>query len=144
MTDYVMTGLVKRRAEIAGEIEATQNQLRALIRDLEHIDATLRIFDPNIQIGAIKPKAFRPPEDWSHRGQMTRLILNVLRQSTQPMTTRDIALQIIVERALDQDDSRLVRLMAKRVGVALRHLRDKKTVMAKQGPGQFMLWSLST
>jgi hypothetical protein len=26
MTDYVLTGLVKRRAALAGEIEATHNQ----------------------------------------------------------------------------------------------------------------------
>jgi len=144
MTDYVMTGLVKRRAELAGEIDATQEKLRSLIRDLEHLDATLHIFDPDIQIAAIKPRTFRPPEDWSHRGQMTRLILNVLRQTTEPMTTRDIAVQIMSERALDQDDLRLVRLMAKRCGVALRGLRDKKTVIATQGPGQFMLWELRT
>lgn len=35
-----------------------------------------------------------------------------------------------------------LRLMAKRCGVALRHLRDKGTVRAAQGPGQFMLWEL--
>jgi hypothetical protein len=28
MTDYVLTGLVKRRAELAGEIEATQDCAR--------------------------------------------------------------------------------------------------------------------
>lgn len=142
MTDYVLTGLVKRRAEIAGEIDDAQNKLRALIKDLEHIDATLMIFDPQIQIAAIKPKTFRPPDDWSHRGQMTRLILNVLRQTTEPMTTRDIAVQIMSERALDQDDMRLVRLMGKRCGVALRGLRDKKTVKATQGPGQYMMWEM--
>ncbi len=75
---------------------------------------------------------------------MTRLILNVLRQSTAPMTTRDIAVQIMTERALDQDDARLVRLMTKRVGVALRGQRDsKRSVTATQGPGQFMLWELA-
>ncbi len=142
MTDYVLTGLVKRRAEIAGEIDATQDKLRALIRDLEHIDATLKIFDPDIQIQAIKPKTFRPPEDWSHRGQMTRLILNVLRQASEPLTTRDIAVQIMSERALDQDDKKLVRLMAKRCGVALRGLRDKGRAKCAQGPGQFMLWEM--
>jgi hypothetical protein len=138
MTDYILTGLVKRRAEIAGEIDATQEKLRALIRDLEHLDATLLIFDPQTQIAAIKPRTFRPREDWSHRGQMTRLIINVLRQTAEPMTTRDIAVQIMVERALDQDDIRLVRLMSKRVGVALRHMRDKdrSSVVATQGPGQ--------
>jgi hypothetical protein len=31
---------------------------------------------------------------------------------------------MLVERALDNNDRRLLRLMTKRVGVALRHQRD--------------------
>jgi hypothetical protein len=33
------------------------------------------MFDPNHQIERIKPKAFRPPDNWPQRGQMTRVIL---------------------------------------------------------------------
>jgi hypothetical protein len=39
MTDYVLTGLVKRRAELAGEIEATHDRLRKMIEDLEKLDS---------------------------------------------------------------------------------------------------------
>ena len=63
MTDYTMLGLVKKRAWIAGEIENTHIKPRQLIADLEALDATLRVFDPTIQVEAIKPKAFRPPAD---------------------------------------------------------------------------------
>ena len=57
-------------------------------------------------------------------------------------TTRDIALQLLVERALDSSDRRLLRLMTKRVGVALRGQRDKAVVRSDQGPGQYMIWGL--
>jgi hypothetical protein len=43
---------------------------------------------------------------------MSRIILSVLRQATEPLTTRDIALQLLIERALDKSDLRL-RLMTK-------------------------------
>ncbi len=39
MTDYVVTGLVKRRAELTGEIERTHALLRKLLVDLEALDA---------------------------------------------------------------------------------------------------------
>src|SRR4051794_28900217 len=39
MTDYVLTGLVKRRAELAGEIEERHNRLRKMIEDLEKLDS---------------------------------------------------------------------------------------------------------
>lgn len=113
-----------------------------MVLDLENLDATLRLFDPNYQLEAIKPKAFRPPKDWSNRGEMTRICLSILRQAAEPLTTRDIALQLLVERALDKDDQRLLRLMTKRVGVALRGQRGNGVVRSDQGPGQYMLWEI--
>ena len=142
MTDYVVTGLVKRRAELAGEIEATHERLRKMVADLESLDATILQFAPHISAETIKPKAFRPPQDWSHRGQMSRVVLSILRQAAEPLTTRDIALQMLVERALDKSDLRLLKLMCKRVGVALRGQRDSGRVVGSQGPGQFMLWEI--
>ena len=68
MTDYVLTGLVKRRAELTGEIERTHDKLRHLVADLEDLDATILQFAPDFQVEAIKPKAFRPPQDWGAEG----------------------------------------------------------------------------
>ena len=73
---------------------------------------------------------------------MSRIILSVLRQASEPLTTRDIALQLLVERALDKSDLRLLRLMTKRVGVALRGQKGNEIVECTQGPGQYMLWSI--
>lgn len=140
---HVITALVKRRADLAGEIERTHEDLRKLVIDLENLDATILQFKPDFQVEAIKPKAFRPPKDWSRRGEMTRIILSILRQAAEPLSTRDIALQLLVERALDKNDQRLLRLMTKRVGVALRGQRDKGGVRSEQGPGQYQLWEIN-
>lgn len=142
MNEFVVGGLVKRRAALAGEIEAMHEQLRKMVADLENLDATIVQFDPNFRVETIKPKGFRPPSDWSNRGQMSRIILSVLRQAVEPLTSREIALQLLVERALDKSDIRLLRLMTKRVGVALRLQRDNGAVRCEQGPGQYMLWEL--
>ncbi len=143
MTDYVLTGLVKRRAELTGDIQRTHDALRKMVTDLENLDATIRQFAPDFQVESIKPKAFRPPKDWSNRGQMSRVVLSLLRQSAEPMTSRDLALELLVTRALDKDDQKLLRLMTKRVGVALRTQRDNGTVRSAQGPGQMVLWEVA-
>jgi hypothetical protein len=143
MTDYVLTGLVKRRAELAGEIEATHDRLRKMIEDLEKLDSVILQFDPKYQVEAIRPKAFRPPPDWAHRGEMTKAVLSILRQASEPLTARDIALEMLVTRALDKDDQKLLALMTKRVGVALRLQRLNGIVCSSSGPGQFMLWEIA-
>jgi hypothetical protein len=140
---HVIAALVKRRAELSGDIENTQAKLQQMILDLEHLDRTLLMFDPDYRIETIKPKAFRPPDDWSKRGQMTRLILGILRQAAEPLTARDIAVQLMLERALDTNSDKLVRLMAKRCGVALRGMRDRGIAESHEGPGQVVLWELS-
>ena len=140
---YVIAGLTRRRAALAGDIEHTHERLRQMLANLETIDATLKMFDPDYPIETIKPKAFRPPPDWARRGEMSRTVLNILRQASEPMTTRDIALEMLITRALDKSDKRLLRLMGKRVGVALRYQRDNGLVKSEQGPGQYMLWEIT-
>jgi hypothetical protein len=142
MNAFVLSGLVKRRAELAGDIEKTHEALRKMVLDLENIDATILQFDPDFRVEAIRPKAFRPPKDWANRGQMSLIILSILRQASEPLTSRDIALQLLVERALDKSDQRLLRLMTKRVGVALRGQRDKDIVRSIQGPRQYNVWEI--
>ncbi len=62
-------------------------------------------------------------------------------KATEPLTSRDIALQLITERALNKDDEMLLRLMTKRIGVALRGQRDKGVVRSTQGPGMYQVWT---
>jgi hypothetical protein len=50
MSELVVSGLVKRRAALAGEIEASHESLRKMVLDLENLDATITQFDPNFNI----------------------------------------------------------------------------------------------
>lgn len=58
---------------------------------------------------------------------------------------RPYAVQItsLVSRALDKSDQKLLRLMTKRVGVALRTQRENGTITRDEGLGQFVLWRVA-
>ena len=131
----IVQALVTKRAEPSGDIDTTHASLKRMIADLEKLDATIDLFDATVRIEAIKPKAFRPPADWSEPAEMSRVCLDILRKAAEPMTTRDIAFQLLMERALDNNDLRLLRLMTKRVGVALRDQRDHGTSAVSAGAG---------
>jgi len=143
MTDYMVTGLVKRRAEIAGELRAAHERVSRLVQDLAAIDAALAVVAPDMEVEAIRPKLFRPPDDWASRGQMGRLVLSILRQARDPLTTSEIAAQMIIERGLDAGDRKLMPLMVRRVGSALRHQREKGLVVSSDGPGNYQLWRVA-
>lgn len=143
MTDYMVEGLVKKRAELAGEVERTHQRLRELVNQLGHLDETLKIVAPDIAVEAIAPKVFRPPADWSRRGEMRRVLLSILRTARDPMTSREIAMQMIVERGAPVED-KILNLMSKRCATALRDLRDKGLAKSTEGPAGFwLLWQIN-
>lgn len=141
--ETVINGLVKRRSELSGEIEFTQIRLKEMIASVESLDAAILLFDADYRVEAIRAKGFRPPSDWANRGQMSRIILDILRQAAEPLTSQDIARELMVSRGLEVADTKLLRKMTKRVGVALRGQRDNGLVRSSQAEGMFMVWELA-
>ena len=128
---------------IATNFACASDRLRKMIEDLEKLNSVILQFDPSHQVEAIKPEAFRPPSDWPHRGEMTKAVLSILWQAAEPLTSRDIALELLVTRALDKDDQKLLALMTKRVGVTLRLQRVNGIVRSATGPGQYRIWEIA-
>ncbi len=136
---HVVTALIRKRGEIAGQIEHTQTQLRQLIIDLDNLDATIRLFKPAINLEKIRPKPL-PPRHHAFKGEVSRIVVSALRQSDKPLTTHDLAQHVMAERGLNTADKRLVQLVGKRVGACLRHHRDKRLVRSRPGAGAYLVW----
>jgi hypothetical protein len=139
---HVLTGLVAKRSEIAGQIEHAQDKLRQLVIDLDHIDAAIHIFDPSIELEEIKARPV-PPRHQAFKGEVTRIVLATLRNAKKPLTTADIAQRVMAERGLDTANVRLLKTMQKRTGACLRHWLQRGVASKKPGPGQFVLWELA-
>ena len=59
MNEFVLPGLVKRRAETAGELEKAQARVQQLYADLASLDAVIRQFDPSYPVEAIQARQRR-------------------------------------------------------------------------------------
>ena len=138
MTNYVVEGLIKRRAAIAGEMRQAQTRLGELARDLETMDAALKLVAPELDIPAIAPRITKPPADWSKRGEMSRVVLSMLRVSRKSMTSREMAAEMIVQRGLVATPQ-LLNIMSKRIACCLRLKRDKGLVKVASHPQAFWL-----
>ncbi|MEC9016877.1 MAG: hypothetical protein VYC29_03040 [Pseudomonadota bacterium] len=123
----MVTGLVKRRAALAGDMKRAQEALSQMARDLETLDAAIKLVAPDMEIEAIAPKFVKPPEDWSRRGEMSRQVLSILRTSPKPLTAREIASRMIVDRGLAATP-KLLNLMTRRVSTCLRDRREQGLV----------------
>lgn len=138
----LLNGLVAKRAELAGQIEANQQQLRRLIVELDAIEATIRIFDPGIDMMAIHPRPV-PPRHAAFKGEVTRIVFKALREAKQPLTSRDIAKILMRERGLNIDDSDVVVMMTKRVGACLKSKKNQGFVRSLAIDGSTLLgWEI--
>jgi hypothetical protein len=140
--EHVLGGLTRKRADIAGQIEHTQDALRKLVIDLDAIDAAIRIFDPTADIGAIHPKQY-PPRHAAFRGEMMRHVMGALRLAKAPVTTRDIALVVMKARGLKPEDAELLVTIRKRVGACMWKLKQAGHVQEVQTVGELKAWVLS-
>ncbi len=138
---YVLAGLTKRRAELAGEADTLKARLAQIGTDVSHLDAVIRQFDPDYDLGSIRPKRLREP-DITGRGEMSRFILGVLREATEPVTTHEVVRRLMTERGQDVEDRRLVKLTMKRVGMAFSRQKALGTVRALQGAEPVTLWEV--
>jgi hypothetical protein len=118
--EHVLSGLMAKRAELSGQIEYAQTALRQLVLDLDRVDAVIRLFDPDADLQAIKPQAF-PPRYSAFQGDMSRIVLGMLREATAPLTTLEITNSVILDRGLDEHDRHAFNMIRKRVQACLRH-----------------------
>jgi len=138
----VLNGLVRKRAEIAGRIEANQQELRRLIADLDSVEATIRVFDPTVDLNAVHPRPV-PPRHAAFKGEVSRIVFVSLRQATTPITSRQIAVLMVKERGLNPDDRDLMTLMTKRVGACLNTQCKRGVVRSVRVPGPLLGWELA-
>lgn len=138
---HVVTALIAKRAELAGQLEATQAEVRRLIIDLDNVDSTLRIFSPDIDLDDIRPKPL-PPRYVAYKGEVSRIIFGTLRDAHHPMTVEELTQHVMAERDLNTSDKRLIRTVAKRVGSCLRHYRSRGVIQSAHGPGGRVLWKV--
>lgn len=136
---HVVTALIAKRAELAGQLEAAQAEVRRLIIDLDNLDATLRLFKPDIDLAEIKPKPL-PPRAAAYKGEVARIVLGTLRSSADPLTTEQLAEHVMAERNLNAADKRMLRTVSKRVGACLRHYRNKGVLRSEQKQSGVLLW----
>ena len=140
--EHTINALIRKRAEIAGQIELLQQQLRSAVVALDNVEATLRIFAPDIDLAAHGERKV-PVAHHAFRGELTRIILETLRNATRPMTTTEVTERMMEVRSLARSDARLFRTMSQRVNASLRHLEKvRQLVRGMPGPGQVKMWEI--
>jgi len=135
---YALAALKNKRAAIASEIVQLERQLRHRKDMLVHVDATLRLLDPNIEVEAIPNK--RPPQRIKlfRQGELGRMIIDAIRRAGGEASLHDIVTALLKAGGHGEDARRTV---APRVRGNLAYLTRQGKV-GKFGGHRTALWKI--
>ena len=142
MVDYVLAGLVKRRAALAGDLEAAQAKACQLHADIAALDAVIRQYDPAYPVDAIATKRQRAPAA-DAPAEMGRTVLDILRRAGGPLTIPAVAERIVALRGLEPVSGAVRAAVEAGAGRALRHQRTAGLVRNPPKQGRSVLWELA-
>lgn len=127
MQSHVVHGLVRKRAELAGEIEEAEQALAVLRQKLQHIDGALAVFGYG-DTKLIRPK--RPARaTLFQNGELVRFILHKLRMEG-PKTAAQLRDAVMAYKGLSDEDRLSVH---RKVIKALERQRVRGTVTPEGG-----------
>ena len=111
---------------------------------MSHIDASIRVFKPEIELDDL-PERLAPAPFTGFRGEIRRFLLDTLRKANAPQTTFDLARAIMAKRGLDPDDKITFKLMAHRTGYSRSKLRRAGKAVSRRASGSAVLeWELTS
>jgi hypothetical protein len=138
---HVVSGLKAKRAEIAGHIRELDKQAKAWRVRLSHIDASIKMFAPDADLTAIKPKRTRHKSYYFKHGEQTRMILDTLRERPG-ITATEIATALLTLKGVPTDPETVGEAKSRAL-LMLRTLKRAGRVTREGVAGVEPRWALA-
>lgn len=139
--EHTVSGLLTKRADLFNEAERIRDRLAEIKNDIGAVDRVLGTLGYAGDLDAAMPRQKR--HVLFGRGELTRAILDVLRDATGPMATREIAREILAVNEFDPRDRKLLTEHTRRVSKALRVLKGESSVSTISGSARNLMWQFA-
>jgi len=106
---HVISALVSKRSELAGLVAHHHKEITRLSEEVQTLDATIKLFDPDYRIHTIKPKRYQKKNVFFKHGEAYRTVLDVLREYGKPLSTKDIAKLILSRKGIDSEHEKALQ-----------------------------------
>lgn len=139
---HIVSGLVTKRAEIDGQIIARLTEIKDLKQVLHHIDRTIKVFSPEFDLRTIRATRTNTRNALFQHGEAQRLVLGVMREHGEAMTSRQIADAIIKRKDFEALSSTITQVQ-KDVSNILRRLERKGVVVLSDSNDGILHWRIA-
>jgi hypothetical protein len=139
--ERTISGLIKKRAEMVGELHSLRERMAVVSNDLQCLDRVLQAFGYEGDLEELPIAKGRLV--LFHKNEMQQHVLHLLRGVSEPLSSRDIAVRIATAEGRDRYDKRAILDIIKRVGKCLGTLRYRGVVLSKREPKGRVVWWLA-
>jgi hypothetical protein len=140
--EHTISGLLKKRADLFNEAERIRDRMAEIKNDIGALDRVLGTLGYTGDLDAEMPRQKR--HVLFGRGELTRAILDVLRDATGPMATREIARAILAVNEQEPRDRKLLTEHTRRASKALRILKGQGAVAGHADKRGNMTWKMAS
>jgi len=100
---HVISGLVSKHSELAGEIDYHQSRVKQIRADVEAVATAIKVFDPDYDLRTIKAKPVRAKNQFFKHSESNRLLLDVIREAKGDISTPEIVEGVAKIKGIDLD-----------------------------------------
>jgi hypothetical protein len=137
---HVVSGLIEKRARVAGDLHDAQFRVIKLRSDLAAIDCVIRMFKADFDPKTIAPKiTFERSPAQLPKGVGTRTALEILRKTGESLSSQELAYRVLV--ALNKETApKSVSMLEKTIHSSFsRQRRPVVTLDRATWPGKWRL-----
>lgn len=122
---HTINGLLQKRSEMMEELAIIRERMAILSNDVEALDRVLERlgYDGDVKLTPRVPRVVL-----FYRGELRQFLLRQLREHG-PVTSRQLAENLIKIEGKDGRDRRMMADVVRRIGKALRQMKDSKLVI---------------
>ena len=139
---YVISGLLDKRAHVAGEILHAEGALKQRREQLIALDVVIRMFVPDCDPEAIPPVRPVSPNLFFKYAELPRLIINILRKAKGPLLLDQVVNAVIDAKGLTVD-RKVRRHIRDTVRVALGRLEHRRQSVRRVIQASDTWWELA-
>jgi len=139
-----VSGLMAKYEELKQLRETYKKEIKKLTVDIDHLEASIRLFEPDALVRKLSKHAV---QHRAQKGAVKRFVLNSLRESDTPLTSRQIAEAWLLDRGLVADDQTITTIR-KRIGACIKTCVNQGLIefdsitTDHDGYGPYKLWRI--
>jgi len=92
--------LVRLHADLGGQIQANKAEAARLAEAMKHVEAVIRLFNPDFNVRTIAARRRQQTNPWFKRGTLFRAALDVLRAAKEPLTVAQVTAAVLTTRGI--------------------------------------------